>query len=434
MKKILDILAKYNVNKNACHLYGDYIAKLNLKNNHLFDQNKKLILVTATSPTPQGEGKTTVAINLADALCSLGKKACVVLREPSIGPCFGTKGGATGAGKAKVLPEQEINMHFTGDIHAISTANNLICAVIDNHIYQGNYFKIDPNQIKIKRVMDMNDRSLREITVKINNQISYQTSFDITAACELMSIFCLSKSKDDFINKVNNMVVAFDKKNKPLTLKQFNITNAIVVTMQNCFMPNAVQTLEGNLAIISGGPFANISIGVSSMSGLNAASQVADYVVTEAGFGSDLGLEKFMNIIMQENPLPLKCIVLVTTIKSLLYQGNNDLNQGIKNLQQHINNLKNYQIPFVVTINKFDNDSQQDLQTVQDYLKNNNIIYYVNTGYSEGAKGGVGLAKIVARFANKAIAKPIPIYQVNEPVKTKITKIINKVYGIDKII
>lgn len=434
MKKIIDILAKYNVDKNVCQLYGDYIAKLNVKKPSFFDKNKKLVLVTATSPTPQGEGKTTVAINLTDALNKLGKKACAVLREPSIGPCFGTKGGAAGAGKAKVLPEEVINMHFTGDIHALTTANNLICAVIDNHIFQGNYFKINPNKIKIKRVIDMNDRSLRDITIRINENISYQTSFDITAACELMSIFCLSKSKDDFINRVNSMVVAFDKKNKPITVKQFNITNAIVDIMKDCFMPNAVQTLEGNLAIVSGGPFANISIGVSSVFGLNVASQVADYIITEAGFGSELGLEKFIDIVMQENDLPLKCIVLVSTIKSLVFQGNGAITKGIVNLQQHIDNLKNYKVPFVVAINKFDDDKKQDLQFVLDYLKKNNIIYCLNTGYADGAKGGIDLAKIIVRFANKSIAKPQFIYQTKESVKTKVTKIVNKVYGIDQIV
>ena len=229
-------------------------------------------------------------------------------------------------------------------------------------------------------------------------------------------------------------LIVFDKKDKPITVKQFNITNAIVDIMKDCFMPNAVQTLEGNLAIVSGGPFANISIGVSSVFGLNVASQVADYIITEAGFGSELGLEKFIDIVMQENDLPLKCIVLVSTIKSLVFQGNGDITKGIVNLQQHIDNLKNYKIPFVVAINKFDDDKKQDLQFVQDYLKKNNIIYCLNTGYADGAKGGIDLAKIVVRFANKSIAKPQFIYQTKESVKTKVTKIVNKVYGMDQII
>jgi len=361
MKQIKDIIKKYKLSTKDVIAYGDYVAKVKL-NNLPKDKQGKLILVTATSPTSSGEGKTTISINLTDALNKLGKKAIVALREPSIGPCFGVKGGATGAGKASIVPENKINLHFTGDFHAITTANNLIAAVIDNEIYQESNLHIDPNKIVHTRVMDMNDRSLRNTTLKINDKISYTTRFDITSACELMTIFCLAKDKKDFINRMENMVVAYSKTNKPVIVKQLKITDALMAILEDCFNPNIVQTLEGNLATVHGGPFANISIGVSTYTATKACMQMSDYAITEAGFGSDLGAEKFLNILCQENGLKPSCVVLVTTIKSILNQGQGSFEVGVMNLDQHIKHLKNYGIPYMVAINSFANDKLEDIK------------------------------------------------------------------------
>lgn len=431
MKPIIDIIKKYNLDSKNIINYGDFIAKINTANLPKRKEGK-LILVTATSPTSSGEGKTTISINLTDALNKLGKKTIVALREPSIGPCFGVKGGATGAGKAGITPEDKINLHFTGDFHAITTANNLIAAIIDNEIYQNSPLNIDPNKITHTRVMDMNDRSLRDITVTVNKDISYKTRFDITSSCELMTIFCLSKDKKDFINRLESMVVAYSKTNKPITVKQLNITKALMSILEDCFKPNVVQTLEGSLATVHGGPFANISIGVSTYMATKTGLNIADYLVTEAGFGSDLGAEKFLNILCQENGLKPSCIVLVTTVKSVLFQGQNDFNKGVLNLQQHIKHLQNYKIPLIVAINSFVTDKKEDVKKLTSWLDKNNVTYALDTGFVNGAKGGIELAKKVIKLS-KPVKKVNFLYSPKQTLETKIKTIVNKCYGITNL-
>lgn len=431
MKPIIDIAKKYSLKEKDIELHGNYVAKLNLTN--LPKTNKgKLILVTATSPTSSGEGKTTISINLCDALNRLHKKTIVALREPSVGPVFGVKGGATGAGKASIVPENKINLHFTGDIHAITCANNLIAAVIDNEIYQGSKLNINPSKIVHTRVMDMNDRSLRSTCVDINKEISYHTRFDITAACELMTIFCLAKDKKDFENRLNNMLVAYSYANKPIYVKQLGITKAIMSIMEDCFKPNIVQTLEGNMAFVNGGPFANISIGVSTTVATQAALKLADYAITEGGFGSDLGAEKFLNIVCRENGLKPSCLVLVSTIKSVLEKGNGNFEKGLKNLEIHINHLKQYKIPLVVAINQFANDTKKDMQKLAKFLESKKVNYCFDTGFVDGGKGGISLAKQVIKLA-KQPKTPAYLYDPKQDLKTKIESIVNKCYSINKI-
>ena len=428
MKPIIDIIKKYGLKDHNIERYGDYIAKL--KTSTLPKKNKgKLILVTATSPTSSGEGKTTISINLTDALNRIGKKTIVALREPSVGPVFGVKGGATGAGKASIVPENEINLHFTGDIHAITCATNLIAAVIDNEIYQNSSLKIDPHKIVHARCMDMNDRSLRSITVDIDKTTSYVTRFDITSACEIMTIFCLSRDKKDFENRLNNMLVAYSKSGKPIYVKDLHITAAIMSIMEQCFKPNIVQTLEGNMAFVSGGPFANISIGVSTTIATQSALKLADYVVTEGGFGSDLGAEKFLNILCRENNLKPSTIVLVSTVKSILEKGEGKFEAGLKNLEIHINHLQQYKIPLIVAINQFASDTKKDLKKLTKFLEAKGVNYSFDTGFVNGGKGGVDLAKKVVAIA-KEPKTPAYLYSPKQDLKTKIESIVNKCYSI----
>lgn len=431
MKYIVDLVKKYGLNSKDVDLYGNYVAKLNL---HALSKKVqgKLILVTATSPTSSGEGKTTISINLNDALNLLGKNAIVALREPSVGPVFGVKGGATGAGEASIVPENKINLHFTGDIHAITCANNLIAAVIDNEIYQQSKLNINPNKIVHTRVMDMNDRSLRSIKVDINKEISYTTRFDITAACEIMTIFCLAKDKADFEKRLNNMLVAYSYKNKPIYVKDLKISKAIMSIMEDCFKPNIVQTLEGNMAFVNGGPFANISIGISTTIATQAGLKLADYLITEAGFGSDLGAEKFMNVLCQENKLKPSCIVLVSTVKSILEKGNGNFDKGVKNLETHINHLQQYKIPLIVAINQFISDKKTDLNKLAKFLESKKVPYAFDTGFVHGGKGGIELAKKVISLT-KVPKTPKFLYKPSQDLQTKIEAIIHKCYGINRI-
>lgn len=431
MKPINDIAKKYNLKLTDLELYGKYVAKIN-PNNLSKRKDGKLILVTATSPTSSGEGKTTISINLADALNKLNKKTVVALREPSIGPVFGVKGGATGAGRASILPEDKINLHFTGDIHAITCANNLISAIIDNEIYQNSKLNIDPKRIVHTRCVDMNDRSLRSIVVNIDKRKKYTTRFDIASACEIMTIFCLSKSKKDFEERLNNMLVAYSINGKPVYLKQLQITKAIMSIMNDCFKPNIVQTLEGNMALVSGGPFANISIGVSSTIATKMGLKLADFCVTEGGFGSDLGAEKFLNIVCQENNLKPSCIVLVSTIKSILEKGCSDFKSGLRNLETHINHLLQYKIPLIVAINKFASDTSANMKKLAKFLESKKVAYSFDTGFVDGSKGGLDLAKKVIQLA-KAPKIPKFLYKPNQNLKIKIEQIVNKCYGIKTI-
>lgn len=399
LKKISTIAKKIGAERNIVP-YGDYMAKINFDN---IDSNKKgkLILVTSTNPTPYGEGKTTVSIGLDDALCSLGKKSIVALREPSLGPVFGIKGGACGGGYSQVAPMEDINLHFTGDIHAITTANNLISAAIDNHIYFGNKLNIDPNNICFKRCMDMNDRALREVTLSNRKE-----SFNITAASEIMSILCLSKDFKDLKKRLANILIAYNKKNKPIFTKDLKLEGALATILKDAIKPNLVQTLEHNPAIIHGGPFANIAHGCNSIIATKLALKSADYVVTEAGFGSDLGAEKFFDIKCRYADLKPDCVVIVVTIKALKYNGEladedilkenlEALKKGISNLEVHIDNMLKYTSNVVVTLNKFDTDTVKEIEFVKKFVQSKNISFSVNKSYLKGGKGALDLAKKV---------------------------------------
>lgn len=434
MKYITDIVKRYGINSDDLELYGNYIAKL--KNGLINNKNKfgKLILVSAINPITFGEGKTTISISLTDALNRIGKKAIVALREPSIGPCFGLKGGATGGGKASIIPCEQINLHFTGDIHAITTANNLISAIIDNEIYQKSNLRIDPKKIIHARCLDMNDRSLRQITLQLDKNTSYKSRFDITSACELMTILCLAKNKNDFVNRLNSMVVAYDYDNKPVTVRKLKITNVILAIMDKCFYPNIVQTKEGNMALIHGGPFANISVGVSSFIATTLGLNHCDYLVTEAGFGSDLGAEKFLNILCQQNKIKPACIVLVVTIKSIFLHGNENFNKGLEVLSTHINHLKHYNIPFIIAINQHLDDNKIHLQKLISFIKTNKIMYSLNTGALKGSIGSVDLANKVITLTKIKQPKIKFLYKLTDSLEDKIVAIVQNCYGLDKII
>ena len=444
MKNLVNILKKYRVDVDSAITYGKYIAKIK----PIFKKpatNKKLILVTATSPTPAGEGKTTVSIGLNDGLNKIGKSSIVAIREPSMGPVFGAKGGANGGGKSQVIPKEDIDFHFTGDMHAITAANNLIAACVDNEVYWNSSLNIDPNKIIWKRVVDMNDRGLRQITVTIDpkKNITYKTGFDITAASELMSIFCLSKNIDELTNKINNIVVAYTRNGKPIYVKQLNITNAILKILYTAFHPNAVQSLEGNLALIHGGPFANIAHGCNTIVATNTALNISDYTVTEAGFASELGAEKFIDIVTNELDKFPNVIVLVTSLRSLKLHGGQTgdlsieniktLKNGFDNLQRHINNIKNFNIPFIVAINQFHTDTRNEIETIQKFLTEQEIPFSLCNNFSKGSKGTTDLAKKVVTLCKKH-SSPKRIYELTDSLKIKVEKICKKCYGANNVI
>ena len=377
MEKIKDIAKKLDINNEDLVVYGDYLAKV--KSNPKRTK-AKLILVTATSPTPSGEGKTTVSIGLNDAFRKLNQNTLLVLREPSLGPVFGMKGGATGGGLAKILPEEEINLHFTGDFHAITSANNLMCAALDNHIYQGNELNIDENQIKVKRCLDINDRAIRK-------------RFDITAASEVMAIFCLAKDLTDLKRRLGNITLAYDKNNDPVYARDIKVEGAMYTLLKEAFVPNLVQSLEGSPVIVHGGPFANIAHGCNSLVATKLALGLGDYVITEAGFASDLGAEKFLNIKCKKGDLTPDTIVLVTTIKALKHT-------GIENLRAHVNHLTKYKVPLVVTINKFLDDTEEEIEEIIEYCRELDIDCIISNSYNEGGNGSVELAKKVMELVD----------------------------------
>lgn len=439
MKSIVSVANKYKIKKNQLTQYGDFIAKINpiLKT----AKNKKLILVTATSPTPAGEGKTTTTIGLCDAMNKIKKQCIAALREPSMGPVFGVKGGANGGGKAQIIPKDDINFHFTGDMHAITAANNLISACIDNNIYWGNGLNIDVNKIIWKRVVDVNDRSLREIEVTINakKNIKYKSGFDITVASELMAIFCLATSIEDLKKRISNIIVAFTKEDKPVYVKDLKIVNALLKILTGAIKPNIVQTLEGNLAIVHGGPFANIAHGCNSIFATNTALNLADYVVTEAGFASDLGAEKFLDIVCDVAKFKPNAIVIVTSTRSLKMHGGvakdnlkvkniDAVKLGIDNLKAHINNIKNFNIPFIVSLTQLDISLKEEIEVVTKWLKQNKYEYSLNASFEKGGIGAVDLAKKVTALCNKKNNYKT-IYKTSQNLKTKIETICKKCYG-----
>ena len=443
-KNITEVAKNLNI-ENYIETYGKSKAKISLDILNNNGKKSKLILVTAINPTPMGEGKTTVSISLSDALNKLGKKSILALREPSLGPVFGIKGGAAGGGYAQVIPMEEINLHFTGDFHAITTANNLLCSIIDNHIYQGNNLKIA--KVIFKRCLDLNDRQLRVINTGLSeekNIVSRMDGFDITAASEIMAILCLSKDLNDLKRRLGNIVIGYDSNGKEITAHDLKAEGAMTVLLKDAIKPNLVQTLEGNPAIIHGGPFANIAHGCNSIIATNIAMTLGDYTVTEAGFGADLGAEKFLDIKCRKASLNPDAVVLVATIRSLKYHGGlskeditkediKSLEKGLSNLYKHINNLKEvYGLNVVVAINKFHNDTDREIEYLSQSLRENNISFAVTTGYSSGSDGSLDLAKKVIEAANKDNHFKF-IYEDSDDIKTKIFKVANKIYGAEEV-
>ena len=426
--------------------YGKYKAKISIDDICDKKIKSKLILVTAINPTPMGEGKTTVSISLSDALNKLGKKSILALREPSLGPVFGIKGGAAGGGYAQVIPMEDINLHFNGDFHAITSANNLLCSLIDNHIYFGNELGID--KVTFKRCLDLNDRQLRVINTGLSGEsriVPRVDGFDITAASEIMAILCLSRNIDDLKRRLGNIVIGYNKDGKEVTARDLKAEGAMAVLLHDAILPNLVQTLEGNPAIIHGGPFANIAHGCNSVIATNTAMKLGDYTVTEAGFGADLGAEKFLDIKCRMNDLNPDAVVLVATIRSLKYHGGMDKNDitkedihyldiGMKNLYKHIDNLRNvYGLNVVVAINRFDSDTDKEISYLSKKLDEKNVSYALTTGFRDGSDGSLLLAEKVMAEANKKNNFSYS-YDINDDIKTKIFKVANKIYGTSDVI
>lgn len=426
--------------------YGKYKAKISIDDICDKKIKSKLILVTAINPTPMGEGKTTVSISLSDALNKLGKKSILALREPSLGPVFGIKGGAAGGGYAQVIPMEDINLHFNGDFHAITSANNLLCSLIDNHIYFGNELGID--KVTFKRCLDLNDRQLRVINTGLSGEsriVPRVDGFDITAASEIMAILCLSRNIDDLKRRLGNIVIGYNKDGKEVTARDLKAEGAMAVLLHDAILPNLVQTLEGNPAIIHGGPFANIAHGCNSVIATNTAMKLGDYTVTEAGFGADLGAEKFLDIKCRMNDLNPDAVVLVATIRSLKYHGGMDKNDitkedihyldiGMKNLYKHIDNLRNvYELNVVVAINRFDSDTDKEISYLSKKLDEKNVSYALTTGFRDGSDGSLLLAEKVMAEANKKNNFSYS-YDINDDIKTKIFKVANKIYGASDVI
>ena len=426
--------------------YGKYKAKISIDNICDKKIKSKLILVTAINPTPMGEGKTTVSISLSDALNKLGKKSILALREPSLGPVFGIKGGAAGGGYAQVIPMEDINLQFNGDFHVITSANNLLCSLIDNHIYFGNELGID--KVTFKRCLDLNDRQLRVINTGLSGEsriVPRVDGFDITAASEIMAILCLSRNIDDLKRRLGNIVIGYNKDGKEVTARDLKAEGAMAVLLHDAILPNLVQTLEGNPAIIHGGPFANIAHGCNSVIATNTAMKLGDYTVTEAGFGADLGAEKFLDIKCRMNDLNPDAVVLVATIRSLKYHGGMDKNDitkedihyldiGMKNLYKHIDNLRNvYGLNVVVAINRFDSDTDKEISYLSKKLDEKNVSYALTTGFRDGSDGSLLLAEKVMAEANKKNNFSYS-YDINDDIKTKIFKVANKIYGASDVI
>ena len=441
------IASKIGINSDELEPYGKYKAKLSdeLLSRVADRPNGKLILVTAITPTKAGEGKTTTTIGLADGLSSLGKKVVGALREPSLGPVFGIKGGATGGGYAQVVPMEDINLHFTGDMHAITTANNLISAIIDNHIFQGNQLRIDPEKILWKRCMDMNDRALRQVTVGLGekNGVSRPDGFNITVASEVMAILCLSSNLHDFEQRIKRCVVALDMDGKPLTVEDLKVSGAVAAVMKEALKPNLVQTLEHTPMLIHGGPFANIAHGCNSIIATRTALKLADYVVTEAGFGADLGCEKFVDIKCRTAGFKPDAIVLVITIRALKLHGgaNKDelaienldaIRKGFGNVLKHADTLRQIGVPFVLTLNHFYQDTDKEIDLVKELCHEHGYELIVSDGWAKGSKGMQDLGKKVLELTEQPNNFTY-LYDLDEPFETKVENIVKKVYGGSKV-
>lgn len=448
MKKIDDVIKGYDIKESELYHYGNYMAKLDLG---IFDRLKdkkdgKLILVSAITPTPTGEGKSTTTIGLVDAMNIIGKSCVGAIREPSLGPVFGVKGGAAGGGYAQVNPMVDLNLHFTGDLHAMTTANNLVSAVIDNYLYQGNPLKINPERITWKRCMDLNDRALRKVTVgqSSKKEVKRNDYFNITVASEIMAILCLSTSVKDLRERLDRSIVAYTYDGKPITIKDLGITGSLMVLLKDAIKPNVIQTLENNLVFVHGGPFANIAHGCNSILATRLALKVSDYVITEAGFGADLGAEKFLDIKCREAGLNPSLVVLVATIKALKYHGGVELaklkeenvealEKGLENLEKHLETITFFGLKSVIAINKFLTDTDAEIEVLYKWAKIHNVSIVLSEVYEKGGKGGVELAEAVVKELEKDSAKYKPLYDLNDSIYDKISKIATKAYGASNV-
>ena len=450
-KTIDKIADQLGIGEEYLERYGKFKSKIDLSINQeqLKDsKNGKLILVTAISPTPAGEGKTTTSVGLVDGLCHIGKKAMICLREPSLGPCFGMKGGAAGGGHAQVIPMTDINLHFTGDFHAIGAAHNLLSALIDNHIHWDNELDIDPRRITWKRVVDMNDRSLRDITCGlggVGNGIPRQSGFDITVASEIMAIFCLASDIDDLKKRIGNIVIGYSRSNEPIRAKQLNADGAITALLKDAFQPNLVQTLENNPAFIHGGPFANIAHGCNTVVATKLALKLADYVVTEAGFGADLGAEKFFDIKCRKSGLKPDAVVLVATTKALKMHGDvtkdnlgaenvDAVTKGCKNLKRHIENIKKFGVPVMVAINDYVTDTKDEHAAIIQYCKEIGVECRISSHWEKGGKGASELAEEVVKIADSNSSDFKPLYDNKMSLWDKTQFIAQNIYGASEII
>ena len=449
MEPIVKIAEKLNLTEDDIELYGKYKCKISLD---VLKKNKdkkdgKLVLVTAINPTPAGEGKSTVTVGLGQALCKKGKNAVIALREPSLGPVFGVKGGAAGGGYAQVVPMDDINLHFTGDMHAITAANNLLCAAIDNHIHQGNALRIDSRRITFKRVMDMNDRALRNIVVGMGgkaNGFVREDGFMITVASEIMAILCLATSLEDLKKRMGEIVVAYDLDGNPVYAKQLEVQGAMGLLMKDAIKPNLVQTLENTPAIIHGGPFANIAHGCNSILATKMALKLGDIAITEAGFGADLGAEKFLDIKCRYGGLKPNCVVVVATIRALKHHGGvskEDLNtpnvealaKGIVNLEKQVENIKKFNVPVVVAINKFVSDSEDEIKYIKDFCNKMGVKVALSEVWAKGGEGGLELADIVEDIIDNEESNFAPIYSADDTIENKVLKIAKEIYGADGV-
>ena len=441
---ITDVAAKYGIPEEEIELYGKYKAKLSpsVYEKRKKEKDGKLILVTAINPTPLGEGKTTVSVGLTDALNRLGKKTTVALREPSLGPCFGVKGGAAGGGYAQVVPMEDLNLHFTGDFHAITAANNLLSAMLDNHIQQGNALDIDLKRIQWKRCVDMNDRVLRNVTVGLGGPgdgVVREDHFIITVASEIMAILCLSKDIEDLKERLSRIIVAYNRKGEPVRAKELHAVGSMAVLLKDAMKPNIVQTLEGNMALVHGGPFANIAHGCNSIMATKYALKLSDIVVTEAGFGADLGAEKFFDITCQLGDLKPDCAVIVATVRALKYNGGMEKNalleenlealeKGIVNLEKHIENVQKYGLPVVVSINRFASDSKNELNFIAQFCEKKQVGFAITEVHGKGGAGGEALGKEVLKQLDKAAAFQ-PVQTLSLSLEEKIGKVAKEIYG-----
>lgn len=449
MQKITDVAAKLGISEDDIELYGKYKAKLSYDLIRRVKDKKdgKLILVTAITPTPAGEGKSTTTVGLAQGLAKLGKKVIVALREPSLGPCMGIKGGAAGGGYSQVVPMEDINLHFTGDFHAITSAHMLLAAMLDNHIQQGNALNIDPRRIAWKRVVDMNDRELRNIVVGLGGKahgVPRQDGFDITVASEVMAILCLASSLHDLKERLAKIIVAYDYNGNPVTAGQIKAQGAMAALLKDAVKPNLVQTLENVPAIIHGGPFANIAHGCNSVMATQTGLKLADYTITEAGFGADLGAEKFFDIKCRYAGLKPDAAVIVATVRALKMHGGvpkTDLKtpnveavkKGLVNLEKHIENVKKFGVPCVVAINIFAQDTAEELEVVREHCAKHGVNVALSDVFAKGGEGGIDLAKEVIALADSGESKFAPIYPLDMSLKGKIETIAKEIYGADGV-